>query len=534
MLRKFDLTVFVITCGENPNFNDCMNALKSNEKFQFNIEVIKNIAPMNNAFQEMINRCKSKYFIQIDEDMIIQSDCIEILYNEIGKSSDNTAFICAKLFDPHAEINLVGVKCYKYEILKKYPYTDSISCEVDQLKRMELDGYKYVLLDKVLGTHSPKWTNSLIFDRYFRLMEKYKHFGYEWIPGLVNKFIGRLDNENDIYALLGMYTSIIGSHKQVNEKDYRIINPSLKKFEIYRENVNRATLYMTYKCNYNCFFCCREHQSIEVAPDMDIFHTDLLLKRFPNIKGVCICGFGEPFISRNLPFVVERLKTNNVYVGIISNGSLINKNLGNLLDRGKPDYISISLNSGDEKEHQKITGTKTYKTVLEGIKSCKENHITTYISAVIDRKKINNIRFFKKLFEISKKFKLDGIHLHNILPHFDKSLNGDFKDLVLRKEDEKLIQNIKKLDKDGLIKVFPKLINFNNIRYGCSFPYDHISINGSGNVTLCNSVYPCDSKYGNIKRPDIWFSKNLMDFRNKMENGKIEACKHCFRSYEKE
>ena len=36
---------------------------------------------MSKALQEMINRCKTKYYVEVDEDMILQPNAIELLYN---------------------------------------------------------------------------------------------------------------------------------------------------------------------------------------------------------------------------------------------------------------------------------------------------------------------------------------------------------------------------------------------------------------------------------------------------------------------
>jgi hypothetical protein len=46
------------------------------------------------------------------------------------------------LKDTHLDFNLYGIKGYKHNILKKYPYNlEIISCEVEQVKRFQNDGY---------------------------------------------------------------------------------------------------------------------------------------------------------------------------------------------------------------------------------------------------------------------------------------------------------------------------------------------------------------------------------------------------------
>ena len=101
-MEKRDLTrqvtVFIISCGKNPNFEDCYNAI-INQSAKLTIDVIKDYSPMSVAFQEMLNRCKTPYYVEVDEDMILDKNTIEIMYNEIKVSNEKTAMIAYKLFD---------------------------------------------------------------------------------------------------------------------------------------------------------------------------------------------------------------------------------------------------------------------------------------------------------------------------------------------------------------------------------------------------------------------------------------------------
>jgi glycosyltransferase involved in cell wall biosynthesis len=73
------LTVFVIRCGYNPNYDDCISALMS-QTVNFELIEIKDKTPMSKAFQTMIDKCQTKYYIQVDEDMILNEDAIEKIY----------------------------------------------------------------------------------------------------------------------------------------------------------------------------------------------------------------------------------------------------------------------------------------------------------------------------------------------------------------------------------------------------------------------------------------------------------------------
>jgi len=236
--KKFynnELTVFIVRSGENPNYNDCINAL-NNQTINFNIKEIKDIAPMSKAFQNMIDLCETKYYIQVDEDMILMPNAIEILYNSIKNSSDNISTIAYMLHDYHLDFNIFGIKAYKHNIFINYPYNlDIISCEVEQLSRLEKDGYSTLMFYDVLGEHSPKWTDNMIFERYFDLMEKWKIYKYDWMNELPKKLIEifRNDpNDKNLYALLGAITSLSTDEPiRKREKNYLIEDENFKRLQ---------------------------------------------------------------------------------------------------------------------------------------------------------------------------------------------------------------------------------------------------------------------------------------------------------------
>lgn len=238
-----ELTVYIISCGENPNYEDCKNSLE-NQSVKFNIKEIKNVSPMSAAFQKMIDECETDFYIQVDEDMILFEDSIEIIYNSLMKSDENICTVAYMLKDVHLDFNLYGIKGYKHNILKNYPYNlEIISCEVDQVKRLQDDGYDTLMTSKVIGYHSPKWTNEIIFERYFDLMEKWKNFKYVWLDELPSKLIDIFRNDPsdlNFYALMGAMTSLSSSEK---------IRQREKNFEIKDENYQRIKL-MSEKRDY--------------------------------------------------------------------------------------------------------------------------------------------------------------------------------------------------------------------------------------------------------------------------------------------
>jgi glycosyltransferase involved in cell wall biosynthesis len=236
-----ELIVFIVSCGFNPNYEECKKSLLE-QSVNFKMREIKDVSPMSAAFQKMIDECDTDYYIQVDEDMILYKDSIEIIYDLIKNSDLNISTISHMLKDVHLDFNLHGIKGYKHKILKNYPYNlEIISCEVEQIKRLQNDGYQALMVEKVLGYHSPKWTPDLIYERYFDLMEKYKNFKYNWLDELPSKLFQILQKDpSDInfYALMGAMNSLLSKEPiRKREKNFTIADENfelLKKIVEYK------------------------------------------------------------------------------------------------------------------------------------------------------------------------------------------------------------------------------------------------------------------------------------------------------------
>lgn len=229
-----DLTVFIITCGDNPNYPYCLEAIQ-NQNCTFNIEVIRDVAPMARAFQQMIDKCKTPYYIEIDGDMVLQPKAIETMYRDIKIAPQNTAMICFDLNDTHLNVPIQGVKIYKHEVFKKYPYDQTcISCEMKQLSDMKKDKFIYEIKHIILGEHSPYWTEELIFDRYFIFMQKNQWD--EIIPRVMDIYTKNPTKLNR-YAVMGAISGLLIEASK-KDKDFREKTPSFLKIKKYCDKIN--------------------------------------------------------------------------------------------------------------------------------------------------------------------------------------------------------------------------------------------------------------------------------------------------------
>lgn len=528
-----DLTVFIVQSGKNPNLIPCIDAIKKQSK-DFEIKFIKDISPMSSAFQAMIDRCQTKYFVQVDQDMILNRNAVEFLYDKIEEVFQEVVIVGCMLYDPHLDKNIYGVKIYNHDIIKNYPYKNSLSCEVDQIKEFEKDGYRFHFCPEVIGRHSPYWTKDLIFERYFNLMEKFKEFKYNWlqyIPKYLYQKVQQNPTDENLYALLGAYTSISQQQNlQNHEKDFRMLKRNeLGRFQSYFDFPTTANLYMTDKCNFKCNFCLRQCDEIEKHPEVTVDLVKKLLTKYPSIKSMCIAGYGEPALSSNFVPVLKYLKQRGIFIGLITNGSIIDKHFA-MLQIYKPGYISVSLNASNENLHQKITGTKTFEKVKANIKLLKQLQIPIYISIVVAKEWIDDVQ---GVLNLAKELNVDGVDIHNLLPHALKKDTEWFENNVLTVNDHQLINKLKTLKNADIIRSYPIVLQ-KEFCQSCTSPWKAIGMNGNGSLSICSAIFPPDKSFGNINDDSPWFSEGCVEFRDKFLKNEIPQCKSCFRNHIKE
>ncbi|TKB82891.1 MAG: glycosyltransferase family 1 protein [Nitrospira sp.] len=132
-------TVFVLTV-DDPAFQSCMEALDKQEGHPFKLEIIRNVSPFSAAAQEMITRCMTPFFIQVDEDMVLHPDAVSRMERQIVQAPPEVGMICFHLFDEDRECPIQGIKIYRTELLKRVSFQDLKASEMNLLDQMGEQG----------------------------------------------------------------------------------------------------------------------------------------------------------------------------------------------------------------------------------------------------------------------------------------------------------------------------------------------------------------------------------------------------------
>jgi hypothetical protein len=227
-----EVTVFVSTVGA-ASYGDCMERLFAQD-CRFRLQVIENVAPMSAAFQQMLDRCRTPFYVQVDEDMILHPFAIRRLHEWIRAAGPDVALVVGWLWDVHLGRGIQGVKAYRHAICRRYPYADVQSCEKDQLHRMQQDGFRYLCPPEdvptqhgpaTLGLHGAHYDQRSMFERYATLEQRRSRHPDKlaWLTDHAADFIERFradPSETNLMAVMGLLAGRLADGDGKGEKDF--------------------------------------------------------------------------------------------------------------------------------------------------------------------------------------------------------------------------------------------------------------------------------------------------------------------------
>ena len=171
---------------------------------------------------------------------------------------------------------------------------------------------------------------------------------------------------------------------------------------------NPETIYinLTNACSNSCVFCLREQKDDVCGAEMwhdDNYTLEDVIEQFksykPTPKNVVFCGYGEPFLKKDMmKKFAQYLKENNpeIKIRVNTNGhanAIYKTNVAEEF-KGLLDEASVSLNSDNSEQYDEICQPKienAYDAVKDFLKCCHEAGIKTYASVVtgFDEREIN-------------------------------------------------------------------------------------------------------------------------------------------------
>ncbi len=172
------LDVFVITSGEDV-IADCEAALRSQELkpgLSVRLRRIENVVPMSEAFNEMHRRSESRFFLQVDADLILAPNAVQSLYDAMVGAWPWVYVTYGQLYEegfgPGGSVRL-----WKKSFFRFFQFRDRRTVDRDLYKRARWFGFRRKAVGKILGVHRPRHSVQSEFFKTKADVEKWRFLG---------------------------------------------------------------------------------------------------------------------------------------------------------------------------------------------------------------------------------------------------------------------------------------------------------------------------------------------------------------------
>ncbi len=321
----------------------------------------------------------------------------------------------------------------------------------------------------------------------------------------------------------------------------------LPKKEIVQYKPLEISCYITDECTLKCNFC--PHHSLYRNKNYPFLHNSLqdmsfetfkkIIDTFPETIRITLAGVGEPFLNRNIFKMMDYAISKKKLITIISNGTLLKKNLNELLKR-KLFSLCVSLNVESQTEFYRLTNNKEYGfdnivSALQEFLEKSKKQIKLDLTYVVSKRNVFNIdkilNFVKeKLPDVSK------VMFHNVI-YFGIEQKYPLKE-TLCDDDLEVVNYIEQIKKQ--VNNYPFQIvlpQLKRIRSGisCDDFFTQLHIDAEGNVSGCGRSITPQKEFGNIfqEGKDVWnndFFQKMRVMSIKKEFNQHPVCKNCMGS----
>ena len=321
------------------------------------------------------------------------------------------------------------------------------------------------------------------------------------------------------------------------------------------KNYSSIRLEITSKCNLKCEYC---HNS-EYSNQTDDMSTEEIIQLIRNIKQVypidkILLTGGEPLTNNDLCKIIEQITTLGIKSDLVTNGTLITKEMVTKLEAAGLKRIRLSIDEvGETSALRSTVKPNEIWNLAKMIKSisnievcihtvCSPNNVNQlfdvylkvlsvgakrwrvfdlgYQGGIVKNKnKFNFDTYYDSLIESTKKI-LNHYILNELHDELDIEINNIFRTIMLKMEYDESKVDIK------------KALDNRMISSPCDYVADHqLSIRSNGVATLCqyfhNIIFDFKKNFFDIK-------KSILTKNNVIENELImqdldycSKCKYC-------
>jgi len=296
--------------------------------------------------------------------------------------------------------------------------------------------------------------------------------------------------------MLNKIKTVIEHIKFVKRKPkvfFRIVKNTLKKILLGKDSLRTVDWAMTYTCNSLCVMCSCELMKDPKQKNITVQEIEKVWKECLELGAIHVGITGGEPLTRDIDELVEIVKIfnkkKNVLISMVTNSLLLTREKLERLKAAGLDFISISIESLDEKENDEMRGIPGhYQAVMKAIKWAKELDLVICLSSVITK---DNIDKLQPMIDYSNKLGVFFLLCQ-------ASASGKWRDQaqmkMLREHESKFL---KLLEIDHLRTDF--ILNYDG-KMGCPGGKERIYLTPYGDVLMCPQV---QIAYGNVLKEPI-------------------------------
>lgn len=334
----------------------------------------------------------------------------------------------------------------------------------------------------------------------------------------------------------------------------------------------KIAIEITYKCNLNCLMCPLYNWKVTkgqkenklITSELELITIKKLLKDLKriNTKTILLTG-GEPFLHKEFIYIIQETKKYNFYCSVLSNGTIMNNEIAQVLIGEQLDVLSISLD-GPEEIHNKVRNSRdSYEKIISNISFIqdlkrKQGSLKPEIilNCTISSLNYQNLKELIKIAADLQIKKFDFIYLFYTTPTQEESMTQllDRNEYLPKPEDQKLPAYLREIDIELLQDMIRELKEYASLQkvnisfipnlkdqqyedrfYNeessfcnkCFYPWYATRISPNGDV------YPCsiNVKMGNVRDDSIlkiWNNSRYKSFRRILKKQKLfPTCTKC-------
>ena len=152
-------------------------------------------------------------------------------------------------------------------------------------------------------------------------------------------------------------------------------------------------LEITSRCNLRCSYCY-------FFDNPEITYEDLPTEEWLQfidemrqcaVMDVCLAG-GEPFMREDLPELLEAIVKNRMRFSLVSNGTLINDQLAENINKTKRcNSVQVSIDGSNAKVHETSRGKGSFDRAVRGIKILQKHKVPVTVRVTIHSHNVHDL-----------------------------------------------------------------------------------------------------------------------------------------------